>query len=78
MLYSFWIEKNDAVVIGIEDLLSVVSIALYSRWTEKFDVALLPTVRCGRFTLEGGVTVRQVHVIADTMRPDWWVLVCFV
>jgi len=29
------------------------------------------TVRCGRFTLEGGVTVRQVHVASDNLRPDW-------
>jgi len=32
------------------------------------------SVRCGRFTLEGGVTVRQVHVASDTLRPDWFVI----
>ena len=29
--------------------------------------------RCGRFTLQGGVTVRQVHVASDSLRPDWLV-----
>jgi len=33
-------------------------------------IVIVVVVRCGRFTLEGGVAVRQVHVAADSMRPD--------